>query len=160
MKSKRIIGELLLLAVAVIVLWRMLRGPSQKASSPMAISDATSPACETAARQYSCGALVLHMLPSEKSNSSLLKLNDEDLRWDQAESMLGDVLRTRADRTVFLRSDPSLPLAMKSRIIDVIRKANAERVCLIDFKNPPAWYPQRCGPAASLVTHQRNGVSR
>lgn len=152
---RRMIVLVTLSAAIVVVAFFVWKRSSRQAARPLAeVSDARGPACEVFVRQQgengSCGTLILQLLPSSKEDLPEVKLNAIGLRWDQTEVLLTDVLKTRpaGGRVVFLSNETAVSPAHKALMIDVVRRAGAERVCVLDPKNPPTWYPpQSCGAA-------------
>ena len=141
-------------AVALSALYLVLRRPSKKlpTKQEIEIADARGAACEAFANKECeigcCQLLVVQLSVRGKEGPPTAKLNADDLAWDQMEERLSLVLKTRANRAVFFISDPAINRAYKSQMIDVVRTASAERICVVDAKEPPTWFPpQSCGGA-------------
>src|SRR5262249_5824888 len=95
-----------------------------------------------------CQVLVLHLSVPDKESRPAAKLNADDLAWDQMEERLSLVLKTRTNRAVFIVSDPALNRVYNAQVIDIVRTAGAERICVVDTKDPPKWFPpESCGGA-------------
>ncbi len=152
---RRIVISGVLVVLVVLSVFIVLKRASKKAAvavpPQMAISDANSAACEASAREegYCRGSvLIVQLLPSGKAALPAIRVNAENLTWDQAEGVLRDVLETRSIRTIFLTTDVSVDLQSKDQMTGLIRRAGAERICTIDSKNAPKWYPPPpCPPA-------------
>jgi hypothetical protein len=158
LRTTVIAGLIALFACSVFFIvnraWKKLTVSSQPR---VPILEATGTACQASAKEGYCRALVVELLRPPKAGVPLVKLNGEDLAWERAEAVLHEVLRTRMDPTVFLRTDPVVSLVSKDQMIDIIRRASAEKICVIDTSDPPQWYPPHCpgeggGMAVSKLT--------
>jgi hypothetical protein len=145
--SRRIALIAMLVGLVAFSVFLVLKRASKKrtvtALPQMVVSDANRAACEASAKEQYARVLVVQLLPLTKENVPSVKLNAEDLTWDQTAKILSEVLRTRVNRTVFLTIGPRVGPAYRSQMIDLMRIANAERICVIDPRNPPEWYPPR-----------------
>jgi biopolymer transport protein ExbD len=63
-----------------------------------------------------------------------VKINQDDTRWDQLETRLVDIFKTRADRVVFVKGDPDLQFQTVARAIDIAHGANIDKVGLMTPK--------------------------
>jgi hypothetical protein len=75
---------------------------------------------------------------------SMVKLRWERLPFQDLQKRIPEIFATRADRTVYVVYPGAIPKAQQSKLIQLlIRHDFIDRVCLIDPKNPPQWYPIR-----------------
>jgi biopolymer transport protein TolR len=63
-----------------------------------------------------------------------LKINEEDVTWDNLEGRLTDIFKERAERVMFVKADESLPFADVAQVIDMAHGANVDKVGLITAK--------------------------
>jgi hypothetical protein len=72
------------------------------------------------------------------------KLNEEEITVELLRDILRDVLATRMDRSLFLvdnsAGDDYASLLLERRLEQLPR---LDRICVIDPKHPPAWYPPK-----------------
>ncbi len=60
-----------------------------------------------------------------------LKINQDDTQWDQLESRLIDIFKSRADRVVFVKGDPDLEFKTIAQAIDIAHGAGIDKVGLM-----------------------------
>ncbi len=63
-----------------------------------------------------------------------LKINQEDVTWDNLEGRLTDIFKERAERVMFVKADEDLPFADVAQVIDMAHAANVDKVGLITAK--------------------------
>ena len=63
-----------------------------------------------------------------------LKINQEDVTWDKLQGRLEDIYKTRAEKVMFVKSDPDLPFQDVAQVIDLAHSAGVEKVGLITAK--------------------------
>jgi biopolymer transport protein ExbD len=63
-----------------------------------------------------------------------VKINQDDTRWDQLESRLIDIFKSRADRVVFVKGDPQLEFRVVAQAIDIAHGAGIDKVGLMTPK--------------------------
>jgi biopolymer transport protein ExbD len=66
--------------------------------------------------------------------SGNVKINQDDVRWDQLETRLIDIFKSRADRIVFVKGDPDLEFRAIAQAIDVAHGAGIDKVGLMTPK--------------------------
>jgi biopolymer transport protein TolR len=66
--------------------------------------------------------------------SGNVKINQDDTRWDQLESRLIDIFKSRADRVVFVKGDPNLEFRVVAQAIDIAHGAGIDKVGLMTPK--------------------------
>jgi biopolymer transport protein TolR len=63
-----------------------------------------------------------------------LKINQEDITWDKLENRLVDIFKTRAEKVVFVKGDPSLEFQTVATAIDDAHSAGVDKVGLMTPK--------------------------
>ncbi len=63
--------------------------------------------------------------------SSTLKINNEDITWDNLQTRLFDIFKTRNQRVIFVKGDTTLDFAQVARVIDSAHAAGIDNVGLM-----------------------------
>jgi len=64
-----------------------------------------------------------------------LKINQEDVSWDNLQTRLTDIFKTRAERVMFVKGDPDVEFQNVAQVIDIARGTQVvDRVGLITAK--------------------------
>jgi len=63
-----------------------------------------------------------------------LKINQEDVTWDNLQQRLTDIYKTRAEKVMFVKGDSGVPFADVANVIDIAHAAQVEKVGLITAK--------------------------
>ena len=63
-----------------------------------------------------------------------LKINQEDVTWDQLQNRLTDIYKTRAEKVMFVKADEELPFMDVAQVIDIAHAAGVDKVGLITAK--------------------------
>ncbi len=74
---------------------------------------------------------VIHMPGGERP---ALKINQDDVTWDQLQSRLEDIYKTRAEKVMFVKGDTELQFADVAQVIDIAHAAGVDKVGLITAK--------------------------
>ncbi len=77
--------------------------------------------------------IVVQVLRSGGDKPSL-KINQEDVTWENLEGRLTDIFKERAERVMFVKADEDLPFADVAQVIDMAHAANVDKVGLITAK--------------------------
>jgi biopolymer transport protein ExbD len=64
----------------------------------------------------------------------MLKINQDDVSWDNLESRLGEIFKTRAEKVMFVKADTDLPFQDVAQVIDIAHGAGVDNVGLITAK--------------------------
>ena len=64
-----------------------------------------------------------------------LGINGEDSDYDKLGGRLEEIFKTRAERVVFVKGDPSLEYSYVARVIDIAHGAGIDKVGLMPFKD-------------------------
>jgi len=78
-------------------------------------------------------SVVLQLLPGPDGQPQL-KLNQENVAWQDLDSRLIDIYKTRAQRVLFVKADDSLPWSDVAAVIDDAHSAGVDHVGLLTSK--------------------------
>ncbi len=79
--------------------------------------------------------VVVQVLESPGSNKPKLKINQDDVSWDDLDSRLTDIFKTRAERVMFVKGDPDVEFQNVAQVIDIARGTQVvDKVGLITAK--------------------------
>ena len=68
---------------------------------------------------------------ADKAN---LKINQDDVTWENLEGKLNDIFKTRAEKVMFVKADPDLTFNEVAQVIDIGHSAGVDKVGLITAK--------------------------
>ncbi|HEU5415697.1 MAG TPA: biopolymer transporter ExbD [Candidatus Angelobacter sp.] len=78
--------------------------------------------------------VVVQVLQSNESKPKL-KINQEDVNWDNLGSRLTDIFKTRAERVMFVKGDPDVEFQNVAQVIDIAKGTQVvDKVGLITAK--------------------------
>jgi biopolymer transport protein ExbD len=78
--------------------------------------------------------VVVQILQSNESKPKL-KINQEDVNWDNLGSRLTDIFKTRAERVMFVKGDPDVEFQNVAQVIDIAKGTQVvDKVGLITAK--------------------------
>src|SRR5207249_5495612 len=63
-----------------------------------------------------------------------LKINQEDVSWDNLQQRLTDIYKTRAEKVMFVKGDSGIPFADVANVIDIAHASGVDKVGLITAK--------------------------
>jgi biopolymer transport protein TolR len=63
-----------------------------------------------------------------------LKINQDDVSWQNLQSRLEEIYKTRAEKVMFVKADSDLEFADVAQVIDIAHAAGVEKVGLITAK--------------------------
>ncbi len=63
-----------------------------------------------------------------------LKINQDDVTWENLEGQLNDIFKTRAEKVMFVKADPDLTFNEVAQVIDISHSAGVDKVGLITAK--------------------------
>jgi len=63
-----------------------------------------------------------------------LKINQDDVTWENLEGRLNDIFKTRAEKVMFVKADPDLTFNEVAQVIDISHSAGVDKVGLITAK--------------------------
>ncbi|MBZ5648038.1 MAG: biopolymer transporter ExbD [Acidobacteriia bacterium] len=74
---------------------------------------------------------VIHLPGGERP---ALKINQDDATWDNLQTRLEDIYKTRAEKVMFVKGDTELQFADVAQVIDIAHAAGVDKVGLITAK--------------------------
>jgi biopolymer transport protein TolR len=63
-----------------------------------------------------------------------LKINQDDVTWENVEGRLNDIFKQRAEKVMFVKADDDIPFADVAQVIDIAHAAGVDKVGLITAK--------------------------
>jgi biopolymer transport protein ExbD len=63
-----------------------------------------------------------------------LKINQDDVTWENLGGQLNDIFKTRAEKVMFVKADPDLTFNEVAQVIDISHAAGVDKVGLITAK--------------------------
>lgn len=77
--------------------------------------------------------IVVQVLPGGGDHPAL-KINQDDVTWDNLQGRLTEIFKERAERVMFVKADENLPFSDVAQVIDIAHEANVDKVGLITAK--------------------------
>ena len=62
--------------------------------------------------------------PANLGGRATLKINQDDVTWDQLENRLTDIFKTRAEKVMFVKGDDELSFSDVAQVIDIAHSAD------------------------------------
>ena len=75
--------------------------------------------------------IVIQVVNGVKDELPTLKINQENVSWENLESRLHDIFKTRAERIAFVRGEDDVDFQYVADAIDLARHAGVEKVGLL-----------------------------
>jgi biopolymer transport protein ExbD len=75
--------------------------------------------------------IVIQVAQAEKNQPPKLKINQEDVTWENLENRLHDIFKTRAERIAFVRGEDDVDFQYVADAIDMAREAGVLKVGLL-----------------------------
>jgi len=75
--------------------------------------------------------VVVQVLRSSDPGKPLLKINQDDVKWEDLQARLTDIFKTRAERVMFVKGDPDITFDSVAQVIDIAHASNVDKVGLI-----------------------------
>src|SRR5579859_4281602 len=75
--------------------------------------------------------IVIQVLWRTNDQQTSVKLNQEDVRWEDLETRLAQIYVTRAEKVAFVRGDADVDFQYVASVIDVAHHAGVERIGLL-----------------------------
>lgn len=85
---------------------------------------------ETASENQS-RTIVIQLVRTAKDQVPSIKLNQEDVRWENLEARLAQVYLTRAEKVAFVRGDGDVAFQYVASVIDLAHHAGVRRIGLL-----------------------------
>ncbi len=78
--------------------------------------------------------VVVQVIHMPGGQPAALKINQDDVSWDNLRSRLEDIYKTRAEKVMFVKGDSDLNFSDVARVIDIAHAAGVDKVGLITAK--------------------------
>ena len=78
--------------------------------------------------------IVVQLIDKGAGQPPALKINQEDASWDNLQTRLTDIFKTRAEKVMFVKGDDNVPFADVANVIDIAHSAGVDKVGLITAK--------------------------
>ena len=119
-----LIDVLLVLIIVFMVVQSMVREQGLKTDIPQPAHDAqTTPPPE--------GTIVLQVVWAGKDKQPSLRINQQDVNWEDLKPQLSNIYKQRAEKVAFLKGDDDIDFEYVAKVIDVARAAGVDRVALM-----------------------------
>jgi biopolymer transport protein TolR len=82
--------------------------------------------------------VVIQVLWTKDGEAPTIKLNQEEVRWEDLETRLAQIYLKRAEKVVFVRGDNDVDFQYVADVIDVAHHAGVERVGLLTMDRESA----------------------
>jgi biopolymer transport protein ExbD len=78
--------------------------------------------------------VVVQLMDRGSGQSPALKINQEDVTWENLQGRLTDIYKTRAEKVMFVKGDDNVPFADVANVIDIAHASGVDKVGLITAK--------------------------
>src|SRR5205823_5529095 len=78
--------------------------------------------------------IVVQVIDNGVGQTPGLKINQDDVKWDQLQDRLTDIFKTRAEKVMFVKGDDNIPFADVANVIDIAHASGVDKVGLITAK--------------------------
>ena len=78
--------------------------------------------------------IVVQVLDHGPGQQPGLKINQDDVSWDNLQQRLTDIYKTRAEKVMFVKGDSGIPFADVANVIDIAHASGVDKVGLITAK--------------------------
>lgn len=78
--------------------------------------------------------IVVQVVQAAPGQKATLKINQDPTTWDELQTRLTDIFKTRAERVMFVKGDDDVPFSDVAQVIDIAHAAGVEKVGLITAK--------------------------
>jgi len=78
--------------------------------------------------------IVVQVITAGAGQRARLKINQDDATWEDLQSKLEAIFKTRAERVMFVKGDPEVPFMEVAEVIDIAHAAQVDKVGLITAK--------------------------
>jgi biopolymer transport protein TolR len=119
-----LIDVLLTLIVMFMLVVSMDRQYQEDAQIPQ-------PSKQSSAEDKQSSTIVIQVVWTGQNQQPLVKINHEDVRWENLESRLAEIYLKRAQKVAFVRGDADLSFQYIADVIDLAHHAGVKRVGLL-----------------------------
>ena len=78
--------------------------------------------------------IVVQLIDRGAGQDPALKINQDDMTWENLEGRLTDIFKTRAEKVMFVKGDDNVAFANVANVIDIAHAAGVDKVGLITAK--------------------------
>jgi biopolymer transport protein TolR len=89
------------------------------------------PSKQSSAEDRQSNTIVIQVVWTGQNQQPLVKINHEDVRWENLESRLAEIYLKRAQKVAFVRGDADLSFQYIADVIDLAHHAGVKRVGLL-----------------------------
>src|SRR5437016_2750410 len=79
--------------------------------------------------------VVVQLIDRGAGQPPALKINQEDVTWENLQGRLTDIYKTRAEKVMFVKGDDAVPFADVANVIDIAHASGVDKVGLITAKD-------------------------
>jgi biopolymer transport protein TolR len=119
-----LIDVLLTLIIVFMVVVSMDKEEGETAQIPQ-------PDRKQTAEQQQSRAVVIQVVWTKDDQPPTVKINQDEVRWEDLETRLAEIYLKRAEKVVFVRGDADVDFQYVAEVIDVARHAGVQRVGLL-----------------------------
>ncbi len=119
-----LIDVLLTLIIMFMLVVSMDKEYVEKAQIPQ-------PQNQTDSQQRNERTVVLEVIWTSKDQPPIVKINQEDVSWDNLENRLSEIYLTRAEKVAFVRGDADVDFQYVADVIDLAHHAGVQRLGLL-----------------------------
>jgi biopolymer transport protein TolR len=128
----------------VLLIIFMLVVPHQRRGETAEIPRQNRPT-ETSARP---DPIIIQLLGAGQGESPELRINQDSVAWNALDSRLNEIFQLRADKVMFLKSDPEIDFQHVANALDIAHHAGVDRIALMD--------PDSLSVKSASIDRQRN----
>ena len=78
--------------------------------------------------------IVVQVIDKGPGQTPSLKINQDDVSWNDLQGRLTDIFKTRAEKVMFVKGDDNIPFADVANVIDIAHGSGVDKVGLITAK--------------------------
>ncbi len=119
-----LIDVLLVLIIVFMVVVAMDKEYVEKAQIPQ-------PDQKQTAESQQSRTIVIQIVWTTNGEPPMLKINQENVRWEDLETRLAEIYLKRAEKVAFVRGDADVDFQYVADVIDVAHHAGVERIGLL-----------------------------
>lgn len=130
----------LVLGIALYRHFRIASIDVERPAQSAMVMEVGTPECRLELNLSSDRAVVLRAGP----NVSSVTINTENVPFPELQQILSDILRTRMNRVIYVLDSQDPDSLVLEKI--VAQMPEVSRICVIDSRHPPSWYPPKRKP--------------
>lgn len=78
--------------------------------------------------------IVVQLIDRGPGQDPALKINQDEVTWENLQGRLSDIFKTRAEKVMFVKGDDAVAFANVANVIDIAHAAGVDKVGLITAK--------------------------